>query len=94
MSAELVPRSAPIPGGGRCDVCGKRSFRIGRTGRNRHVGCEPNDALLSAVERSAHDYARRIEGLPIRAPEDVEAVRLADVLELPLRTNGTDGPEP
>jgi hypothetical protein len=93
-SAELLPRTAPIPGGGRCDVCGRRAFRIGRTGRHRHVGCEPAGALLSPIERSARDYARRIDARPVRAPDDVEAVGLADVLELPLRTNGTDGTEP
>jgi hypothetical protein len=93
-SSELVPRTAPIPGGGRCDVCGRRSFRrLARLDLYRHVACESIDARLSSVEASARDDARRLNALAARDPEDLEGLRLADVLELPLRTNGT-GTEP
>jgi hypothetical protein len=89
MTSDLVPRSAPIPGGGRCDVCGRRSFRrLARLDLYRHVGCEPDERHLRGVEVAARAHARLLDALPAR--EEVEQLRLADVVELPRPANGTD----
>jgi hypothetical protein len=62
VSDELAPRWAPIRGGGRCDICGNRSFRATRLGGYRHAGCEPSDRWLSPVERTARTQARSLAG--------------------------------
>lgn len=85
MSDDLVPRRAPIRGGGKCDVCGRRSFRTGRLGGWRHVGCEPSDRWLTPIERAARTEARRWGTTP---PPRNPAGGIAEIVQLPLHRNG------
>jgi hypothetical protein len=91
MTGDLAPRRAPIAGGGRCDICGNRSFRQRPFGGWRHAGCEPTDKWLTAVESTARTEARRWGTTPngrTNRRRDLSNGGVAEIVQLPIRTNG------